>query len=239
MYCGTLTTKAPDSMAMWRIEEIQPSVSSAVGAHQISGAPWYTRQRASGMRFSQQISPPTRPTGVCTGSRSSPGADAVEQALLVGRHELAVPVQQTARAEGEHRVVERAAVALVDADDAVDVVARAARDERVHERAGHVDGVRVHPLPELVEAAEARGLGGPRVAGVQRDEHLGEHGELRALGRGLAEQPHGLPTQASASRMTGVAWIAATRTTAMAPTLRLRANRIGACPRPSMTTSTS
>ena len=30
MYCGTETTK-PDSIAMWRIDASQPSVSSAVG----------------------------------------------------------------------------------------------------------------------------------------------------------------------------------------------------------------
>ena len=32
MYCGTDTTKAPDSIAMWRMLATQPSVSSAVGA---------------------------------------------------------------------------------------------------------------------------------------------------------------------------------------------------------------
>ena len=40
MYCGTEMTKAPDSIAMCRIEAIQPSESSAVGATQICGAPW-------------------------------------------------------------------------------------------------------------------------------------------------------------------------------------------------------
>jgi hypothetical protein len=51
---------------------IQPSESSAVGATQICGPPWYIAQRASGIRFSQQISPPTRPTGVSVTDRSSP-----------------------------------------------------------------------------------------------------------------------------------------------------------------------
>ena len=73
MYCGTLTTNAPASIAMWRIEAIQPSLSSAVGANQICGPPSYTRQRASGMRFSQQMSPPTRALpGSSTTPRSSP-----------------------------------------------------------------------------------------------------------------------------------------------------------------------
>ena len=73
MCCGTLTTKAPASMAMWRIEAIHPSLSSAVGATQIWGPPWYTAQRASGIRFSQQMSPPTRaPPLSSTTPRSSP-----------------------------------------------------------------------------------------------------------------------------------------------------------------------
>ena len=40
MYCGTETTKAPDSIAMWRMLACQPSESSAVGATQICGPPW-------------------------------------------------------------------------------------------------------------------------------------------------------------------------------------------------------
>jgi hypothetical protein len=39
MYCGTETTKAPDSIAMWRMLASQPALSSAVGASQICG-PW-------------------------------------------------------------------------------------------------------------------------------------------------------------------------------------------------------
>ena len=39
MYWGAETTKAPDSIAMWRIDAIQLSVSSAVGAIQICGPP--------------------------------------------------------------------------------------------------------------------------------------------------------------------------------------------------------
>ena len=72
MNWGTDTTNAPDSIATWRIDASQPSLSSAVGATQICGPPWYTAQRASGILFSQQISPPIRPSGVSTGARSSP-----------------------------------------------------------------------------------------------------------------------------------------------------------------------
>ena len=39
MNCGAETTYAPDSIAMWRIDAIQPSESSAVGATQICGPP--------------------------------------------------------------------------------------------------------------------------------------------------------------------------------------------------------
>lgn len=73
MYWGTLTTKAPDSRAMWRMEAIHPSLSSTVGASQIWGPPWYTAHRASGIRFSQQMRPPTRAMpGSSTTPRSSP-----------------------------------------------------------------------------------------------------------------------------------------------------------------------
>ena len=43
MNCGTDTTNAPDSIAMWRIDASHPSLSSAVGATQICGPPRYTR----------------------------------------------------------------------------------------------------------------------------------------------------------------------------------------------------
>ncbi len=77
MNWGTLTTKAPASMAMWRTEASQPSLSSAVGASQICGPPSYTRQRARGMRFSQQMSPPTRTAPASsTTPRSSPAPTA-------------------------------------------------------------------------------------------------------------------------------------------------------------------
>ena len=39
MNWGTETTKAPDSIAMWRMLASQPSLSSAVGASQICGPP--------------------------------------------------------------------------------------------------------------------------------------------------------------------------------------------------------
>ena len=49
---------------MWRRVATQFSPLSQVGAVQISTPLAYIAVRASGMKFSQQISPPTRPNGV-------------------------------------------------------------------------------------------------------------------------------------------------------------------------------
>ena len=57
---------------------------------------------------------------------------------------------------------------------------------------GHVDGVLPQPLPQLVPAREARGVVRPAVGRVQRHERLGQHRELGAAARRLAEQPHRL-----------------------------------------------
>ena len=107
---------------------------------------------------------------------------------MLRRHELAVAVQQLARAEHEHRVVQRAAVALVDTDDAVQVVLAARRGQPVDERPGHVDRVRVQALPQLVEAAEARRARGPGIRRIQGHERLGQDGEPRALPGRLGQQ---------------------------------------------------
>src|SRR5262249_1094308 len=110
------------------------------------------------------------------------GADAVDQALLHGRHELAVPVQDPARAEYEQRVVERpraARLALVHADAAGHVVPGAGGDEPRDERAVDVDRALPQAGPELVEALERAGPPGPGVRRVERHERLGQHGELR------------------------------------------------------------
>ena len=110
---------------MWRMLAIQPSLSSAVGAIQICGPPWYMAQRASGIRFSQQIRPPTRPSGVSATLRSSPAPMPWKTPLLVRRHQLAVLPHEPVGPEQQQRVVERPGtvqLALVDADRAVDAV---------------------------------------------------------------------------------------------------------------------
>ena len=93
MNCGTLTTKAPDSMAMWRIDASQPSLSSAVGATQICGTA--AVDRVAGQRH------PVLPADQATDATDArqvdhlevvTGADAVEDPLVHRRHQLAVPV---------------------------------------------------------------------------------------------------------------------------------------------------
>ena len=103
-------------------------------------------------------------------------------------------------------------LALVDADRAVDVVLAARLDQPVDVRAADVDRVVPQPLPQLVPAAERRRRLRPGVRGVQRHERLGQDRELRAGPAASARRPTALSTVASASRITGVAWIAATRT---------------------------
>ena len=107
MYCGTETTYAPDSIAMWRMLASQPSESSAVGATQSCGPPGRQRQRASGIRFSQQIKPSDPADGRLRDGEVIARADAVEEALVLGRHQLPVLREEPRRAEREHRVVER------------------------------------------------------------------------------------------------------------------------------------
>ena len=88
------------------------------------------------------------------------GADAVEEPLVVGRHQLAVLPDEALGADQQQGVVEAArplGLALVDPDRDVDVVLGAGRGEPVRERAGHVHRVRPEPLPELVEAVEGGG----------------------------------------------------------------------------------
>ena len=120
--------------------------------------------------------------------------DSVEEALVVGRHQLAVPGEKAARPENEKRVVERPGsfrLALVDADCADHVVAATCFGELVHERPGHVDRAGPHPVPELVEperSVHLGGSGGPRVGRVERDEGLRQHGQLCARGGDIAEQ---------------------------------------------------
>ena len=85
--------------------------------------------------------------------------------------------------------------------------------EPVGERAGHVDGVLPEPLPQLVPTVERGRVVGP---GVARDRAATKvSGRTTSWAPSAAASPsssHALSTVASASRITGVAWIAATRT---------------------------
>ena len=142
--------------------------------------------------FSQQISPP-RPPGRASGDGEVvAGADPVEEALVHGRHQLAVLGEQALGADQEQGVVERAGalgLALVDADRAVDAELRARRGEPVDVGARDVHRVLPQPLPELVPALERGRVLGPAVGGVERHEGLGEHGQVDPSLCGLGEQP--------------------------------------------------
>ncbi len=164
-------------------------------------------------------------------------ADAVEEPLVLRRHQLAVPVQQAVRA--------RAAAACCRASPgrsrsrsltpiaAWMPCARARRDELVDERPGHVDGVLPQPLPQLVPAGEAGGVVRPAVGRVERHEGLRQHRELGAAAGRLADQADGLlDATPAASRIRGVAWMAATRTVRSSVTRQPPAGRgaVGSSP---------
>ena len=82
------------SRAMCCMVATQPSPVANVGATQIS-TPWeYWWKRASGMWFSQQISPPMRPRAVGRRPGSSRPPSPRRSVPGAGRHQLAVLVQE-------------------------------------------------------------------------------------------------------------------------------------------------
>ena len=124
-------------------------------------------------------------------------------------------VHEALRPEREHRVVERpgpVVLALVDPDDAVDAVLAAGGDEPGDVRARDVDAsshIRSHNSSQ------------PPNAGADRAHAFDGYSETNTSGStasraprpaASARSPAAFSTVASASRMTGVAWIAATRT---------------------------
>ena len=132
--------------------------------------------------------------------------------LTPGRHELAVFLHQLPiRIQVQQRVVERAALDLMDPHRCVHPRFRRRLAQTGHHRAGHFDGVGV----ELAHVAPVRPTGGaPDPAGVGRNEPFGEGDQLRAAGRCLLHQcarlvGRGLPIEEDGRRLT-----AATRTIA-------------------------
>jgi hypothetical protein len=124
-------------------------------------------------------------------SEIAAGPDAVEEPLVVGRHQLAVLGEEAIWTDQQQRVVDRARplqLALVDSDRAVDAVSRALGDEFCEQRPGDLDRVRPEPVPELVEAAEGGGLLGPDARRVERHECLGQDDQLRSVRGRLADQ---------------------------------------------------
>ena len=133
------------------------------------------------------MSPPRRPSGRVEHEDVAPVAAAPDRALRVRRLQLAVPGDEPAVVvEPGQRVVERAALALVDPDAhpgpraarrLADAAGRLAREhdglaEQLREQRRAL-GRRVRPDPE-------------RIAGQER---LGEDDEARARGAGLLDEP--------------------------------------------------
>ena len=166
--------------------------------------------------FSQQIRPPIAADRRLDDGQVVARADPVEEPLVHGRHQLAVLGQQALRADQEQSVVERPralGLALVDADRAVDaeLARRRRRAGRCAARARPPSCAHRRSQNSSQPSNEAASLR-PAVGRVERHEGLGKDGELDSLVGGLARAARtAFSTVASASRMTGVAWIAATR----------------------------
>jgi hypothetical protein len=114
----------------------------------------------------------------------------VEEAFMVGRHQLAVAPEHAGWTEVDERVVKRPwplGFPLVDPDGAEEVALATDRDEAVDERAGNIDRVLPQALPQLVPPREPGRVARPSVRRVQRDEAFREYGELDASVGGLVE----------------------------------------------------
>ena len=122
--------------------------------------PGRRRQRASGIRFSQQMSPPIRPSGVVDRRRGRRPRRPRGRAARASSASACGACAGARRADQEQRVVERPGplgLALVDADRAVHVVRRGTPPTSSSTSGpGNVDRARPQPLPQLVEAGERR-----------------------------------------------------------------------------------
>ena len=164
--------------------------------------------------FSQQIRPPIRPAAVAVTPRSSPAADSVEEPLVHGRHQLAVLGEQALRADQHRCVVQRPRaliLALVDPDRAVDAELGTHLRQTIRMGPGHVHRVlprrsqnSSQPSNEAASRPSCwRGRAARRSRGTRR-------GRLRCSAAS-ASSAQAFSIVASASRITGVAWTAATR----------------------------
>src|SRR3972149_5951266 len=115
------------------------------------------------------------------GGRREAAAEAPDEPLHRGRHELPMPAQERpVRSDEDDRAVERPAVPLHDADDEVDVVLVGDGAERLGGRAGHLPGgvpVTAEPVASL---RRALAHAGPEVdaLGIAAQERFGEDDEL-------------------------------------------------------------
>jgi hypothetical protein len=112
-------------MAICRIEVIQPSLSSAVGASEICGPPLIHRppcQRHAVLPANEPADPAY--PGNRDDAQIVASADAVKHPLVHRRHQLSVPVQEAFRPDYEQRAVQRAGpiiLPLVDPDEKMNV----------------------------------------------------------------------------------------------------------------------
>ena len=115
-----------------------------------------------------------------------------EQALGVGRHQLAVAaVRRAIAAEKQHRVIQRAAGPLVCAHDEVDLVFFCTRKEPREVRAGNRQRVITEQTIERGRGRMAPQAGTGSIVEPHRitgQPRLGKNDELRAVARGLGRQ---------------------------------------------------
>ena len=123
------------------------------------------------------------------------GPDAVEQPLVVRRHQLAVPRQQALRAEEEQGVVDRAGRS---SSRSLTPIARCTSCSRQASTSAATSGPST--ATELSQkrsqnssaCAPEAGRRSPRVGRVERQERLGEHHQLGALRGRVRDQTDGL-----------------------------------------------
>ena len=126
------------------------------------------------------MSPPTRPNGVSMTESVEPSPmPHASRSPPVATSLRCLREQRAVGPEVEHRVVDRAAVALVDRDHQVHGLLLRDRTERVARRTRHVDRL---IGPARVPLAVGPRRRAPHPIGIARYESLGERDERGAIG---------------------------------------------------------
>ena len=138
---------------------------------------------------------PSLPSGVWNTGRGRAVAEAPDQALHPGRHQFPVLAQQRAvRSEEQRGAIERADVALDDADDQVQAVLLRGGTEAVHSRGRHIDGAFKVTAKLTATFRSAASHARPEIQplGITRNERFWEDNELGAARGRLRRQRHRL-----------------------------------------------